>query len=346
MALDFESNLYRPPVTDHESFRDRVDWLNQNIEAYVDHVREYVQDDPIATALLDILIEEKGGVPRKDGVTPFIRHQLDQAMYTIGILRSYDLAEQQAPFINPQAVLRLNIGHDHLEDMFANPRDLIARIRNKTGAQAGDELDYDIWRTVYEIHLMSKHYKGRKAHKLPNNVFHARLTTNPNVSIARMMDSIHNSCTKTDIAGKDITEQAEDSDRTSRMILHKTFGVTAGQLKGVDTDQCLSFTDMARINFPQQQPIYDLLAEELQQIIRMERAYHDLHPDAKRAKNATGALIYNPKFHKSVPGFSNMLPGIVNPTEVLYESIKAQYPKFCVDEIEVRPIEVLAFSPV
>ena len=301
------------------SFFENEDVLNSRMDEYYDFIRGCLRhfEEVVAEALLDILVERAGDEIRKDGITPFTRHQCDQAMYTFAMIGHYKDLNENVPLHDPMAVVRLNIGHDHLEDLFESEAELIHDLRTRLGVSYGSDTDKLIRTTVAEIRIMSKKFKGQKEDECSDYEFHWRVAHNANTSIARLCDTIHNSSTKSRIPKKTITEQAEDADRVSRLILHPSYPGRDGQLK--------RFRTIAEDCFEEQSPVYEAMTLKILELISIERGFHELHPAAQRPHKTTGIPIPNPDLMKPLIGFER-LPEVIEPSHVLAKHIREAHP--------------------
>jgi len=286
------------------------------MSAYYDHIRDrFIEfDDMIGVALVNALEAKASHKIRKDYKTPYSRHLLDQTMYTFSLVDAFGLAA--VPMRQPMRVARLNAGHDHIEDLFENEAALQDWLLNDLGVSSESETGQEVQATVGEIRITSKHVKDQPD-ECSEFKFIWRVAQNPNTSAAKPMDFLHNGSTKSRVVGKEIGEQAEDADRVSRLMLHDTYPGRDGHLK--------RFRTIAQGLQKDQSELYKILERKMQHLMSIERAFHELHPDAQRPSKTTGIPIPHPRLFKPLPGFAS-LPDTIEPTHVLARHIKEDFP--------------------
>lgn len=245
-------------MTPETLFQDE-NFLNGHMPYYFEHVRQWFRsfNDVIGEALVDCLERrtstDEGVRLRKDGYTPYARHLLDQSMYTFFLIDYFGI--EKVPLRYPMRVARLNVGHDHLEDLYEDGEaELISELKYHLGIRNGGSLEEEIFGTVDEIRIMSKHLFGQPD-ECSEHEFHWRVLQNPNTSAAKPIDHIHNGSSKTRIFNKSIAEQAEDADRVSRLMLYPIYPGDDSYLR--------PYKSVAAHKFPDQSIIYDILEKKL-----------------------------------------------------------------------------------
>ena len=136
----------------------------ENFDQAVDMVREWLQDKGYKQAelLMDLTLEQKDGLWRKDRVTPAALHEITQAIWFIA------LHEDGINVQDPEGVLSVIFTHDLGEDFGIKPEE-IEQYLVENGIPAGEKIDTfkvnfdaitkkygkdgdDIWENEYEYY--------------------------------------------------------------------------------------------------------------------------------------------------------------------------------------------------
>lgn len=127
-----------------------------------------MQTDPTwsaAVLALEYAISAHEGMYRKDGVTPYILHPVEAAMYVLTLSRS---------LLHPAQTVAVTLLHDCMEDCGATHKDLSDAI----GLQVADGVE-----------CMSKVVQGVKK---SDEYYFGQLANSPIASIAKLADRINN----------------------------------------------------------------------------------------------------------------------------------------------------------
>lgn len=269
----------------------------ENFDSLVLDVRKWLKAKHYghAEALLDLVLDKKDGLTRKDGKTPSALHEVTQAVWFISCV------EDGLPVEDPAGVLSLIFSHDLGEDFGVTTQDLWHYLHVEK-AFADDEQLQEI---IDDYDVISKRWGKGGPERYANEYqyFHIAQHQRRNNSIAKLIDRAHNITTM--IGVKD--EEGEQEKAVMMKYIAKTLTLLGDYVR-----------DASQVH-PKQAETYEALQYVIDRVSQVSRYY---------VVDTGKVMVEDDELRSSMPdkGFLK-LPNGFHPLIFAAERIRLTYPE-------------------